>query len=549
MTAAEARTRPGWLVPTLRGYRRGWLWRDILAGLSAGAVVVPQAMAYATIANMPVQVGLYTCMVPMFVYAMLGGSRAMSTSTTSTIATLTATTLVSAGIAAGSSNALGSLVTLTFMVGVILLILRLLKLGGIVENISQPTIIGVQIGVGATVAIGQLPKLLGVTADLAGKGFLRALATIAETLGEVNLPTVLLSAASIAALFLFKRFLPRLPGPLLVVAAGILLAAFTGMTDAGVQLIAPVTEGLPGITLPKIVELGPLLGGALAIALMAFLESVAVARGIREQDDASIDSNRELLALSAANILGSFFTVLPAAGGFSQSAVNKGAGARSQLAQMVTVVLAVLIALFLGPVLSLLPQATLASLVFVAVVGLIKLGDLFRLARISPLDFWIALTTAIIGITLGLLPAVTAGVVITLVLVLGELNKPHVRVGKRRGDALAVHIDRGMYTANVSANLRVVYQQAVGAEPRITALVLDLYRMEATSITVLDSLAELDRNLASEGIALHLAAIPERALTVARRVEWYQGMEASGRTHRSVHDGLRAAESAAAASD
>jgi MFS superfamily sulfate permease-like transporter len=214
---------------------------------------------------------------------------------------------------------------------------------------------------------------------------------------------------------------------------------------------------------------------------------------------------------------------------------------------MVTVVLAVLIALFLGPVLSLLPQATLASLVFVAVVGLIKLGDLFRLARISPLDFWIALTTAIIGITLGLLPAVTAGVVITLVLVLGELNKPHVRVGKRRGDALAVHIDRGMYTANVSANLRVVYQQAVGAEPRITALVLDLYRMEATSITVLDSLAELDRNLASEGITLHLAAIPERALTVARRVEWYQGVEAAGRTHHSVHDGLRAAETAASA--
>ncbi|KHK97242.1 sulfate transporter [Microbacterium mangrovi] len=534
------------MAPTLQGYRRGWLWRDILAGLSAGAVVVPQAMAYATIANMPVQVGLYTCMVPMFVYAMLGGSRAMSTSTTSTIATLTATTLVSAGVAAGSSNALGSLVTLTFVVGVILLILRLLRLGGIVENISQPTIIGVQIGVGATVAIGQLPKLLGVSADLAGKGFLRALATLATTLGEVNVPTVLLSAGSIAALFLFKRFVPRLPGPLLVVAGGILLAAFTGMTDAGVELIAPVKEGLPGITLPKLVEFAPLLGGALAIALMAFLESVAVARGIREQNDPAIDSNRELLALSAANILGSLFTVLPVAGGFSQSAVNKGAGARSQLAQLVTVVLAVLIALFLGPVLSLLPQATLASLVFVAVVGLIKLGDLFRLARISPIDFWVALTTALVGITLGLLPAVTIGVLITLVLVLAELNKPRVRVGKRRGDALAIHIDRGLYTANVNGNLRVVFQEAVAAQPPITAVVLDLYRLEAATITVVDALAELDRNLAAEGITLHLAALPDRALTVARRMEWFQGVEASGRAHPSVHDGLCAAASAPA---
>jgi MFS superfamily sulfate permease-like transporter len=209
---------------------------------------------------------------------------------------------------------------------------------------------------------------------------------------------------------------------------------------------------------------------------------------------------------------------------------------------MVTVVLAVLVALFLGPVLSLLPQATLAALVFVAVIGLIKLGDLFRLARISPLDFWIALTTAVIGVTLGLLPAVAAGVIITLMLVLGELNKPHVRTGKRRGDVLAVHIDRGMYTANVSANLRVVYAEAVAARPPITAVVLDLYRMEATTITVLDALAELDRDLAAVGITLHLAAIPERALVVARRVEWYQGMEASGRTHPSVHDGLRTAE-------
>src|SRR5688572_9743553 len=150
-------------MPTLSGYRRAWLGRDLLAGLSAGAVVIPQAMAYATIANLPVQVGLYTCIVPMLVYACLGGSRAMSVSTTSTIATLTATTLVSAGVAAGAEDAIGSLMMLTLLVGVILLLARLCRLGSLVENISGATVLGIKIGVGATVAVGQLPKLLGET--------------------------------------------------------------------------------------------------------------------------------------------------------------------------------------------------------------------------------------------------------------------------------------------------------------------------------------------------------------------------------------------------
>ena len=142
MSSSPSRLPP-WLLPTLSGYRTAWLGRDILAGLTAGAVVVPQAMAYATIANLPVQVGLYTCIVPMLVYAMLGGSRAMSVSTTSTIATLTAATMVSAGIAAGSDDALGSLMMLTLLVGAILLLARVFSLGSLVENISDATALGV----------------------------------------------------------------------------------------------------------------------------------------------------------------------------------------------------------------------------------------------------------------------------------------------------------------------------------------------------------------------------------------------------------------------
>lgn len=531
------------IFPTLSGYQRAWLTPDIVAGISAGAVVIPQAMAYATIANLPVQVGLYTCLVPLFVYAMLGGSRAMSTSSTSTIATLTATTMVSAGIAAGAEDALGSLVTLTLLVGVILLGMRLLRLGALVENISSATILGVQIGVGATVAVGQLPKLFGVDINFTGHGFIHSLNATIEALPGQNLPTVLLSAGSIIVLFVLKKWAPRVPAAVVVVVAGILLVAFGGLRDMGVELIAPVPGGLPIPMLPDFGSIGAMAPGAFAIAMMAFLESVAVARGIRKPGEKQIDADQELLAVSAANVVGSFFATLPAAGGFSQSAVNQGSGARTQLSSVVTVVLALLVALFLGPVLSFLPQATLASLVFVAVIGLINVGDLVRLARISPRDFWIALATAVVGLSVGLLPAVAVGVIITLVIVLREINKPRLSVTGRTGTAFGIHLGRGLYTANALENERAIIELVeaqLQAEPT-DAVVLDLERLEAISITVLDVLADLDRELAGIGVQLHVAALPIAAETVAAKLPWYQGMQAAGRVHASVAAGLAAA--------
>lgn len=446
---AERRaTRLTWLAPTLHGYRRAWLGRDIVAGLSAGSVVIPQAMAYATIANLPVQIGLYTCMVPMFVYAMLGGSRAMSVSTTSTIATLSATTLLSAGVAADAENPIPDLMALTLIVGILLLLARILKLGGIVEYISKPTIIGVQIGVGATVAIGQLPKLLGEDIDALAEGFLPAVFAAIDALPEANLPTVLLSVGAAVVLLALNRFAPQVPGPLVVVAAGIALMALTGLRDAGVALIEPVPQGFPPLELPSFASAGALLPGAAAIALMAFLESSAVARSIREAGEPQIDSNRELFAAGAVNVIGGMFQALPAAGGFSQSAVNRAAGARSQLAALVTVALAVLVALFLGPVLSFMPQAVLAVLVFVAVAGLIDIRALMALWRLNRSDFWVAALTAVVGLTAGLLEAVAVGVFGTFAVLLRELNKVRLQVDGARDGVLTVRLRGPLYTAN-----------------------------------------------------------------------------------------------------
>lgn len=527
------------LLPTLTAYRRAWLGPDLVAGLTAGAVVVPQAMAYATIAELPVQVGLYTCIVPMLVYALLGGSRAMSVSTTSTVATLTATTLVTAGVTAGSEDHLGSLMMLSLLVGAILLAARLLRLGGLVENISGATVLGVKIGVGGTVAISQLPKLLGEDAEPTGEGFLRALLAVARAFESVNPPTVALSVASIVVMVLMQRFLPRIPGTLTVAAGGILLVAVARIDQAGVALIDPVPQGLPPLSLPDPTHVVALLPGALAIAMMVFLESATVARSIRKRTDPPIDADRELVAIGLANLAGACFPTLPAAGGLSQSAVNQRAGAQTQLAALVTVALAILFALFLGPVLSLLPQATLAAMVVVAVASLIDIPTLVHWARISPVDFWVALTVAVIGLTAGLLPAVGAGVAITLVLVLRELNTPRIDVLETRGASLALHLGRGLYTANVRANELAILGIVAEAPHPVDRLVLDVRRVDVMTVTVLDALADLDRELAAKGTELHLAGLPDHAGRIARRTEWFRRLEAEGRVHSEVAAGLR----------
>jgi MFS superfamily sulfate permease-like transporter len=350
-----------------------------------------------------------------------------------------------------------------------------------------------------------------------------------------------LSAVSIALLFVLKRFAPAIPSALIVVVGGILLVAFAGIQNLGVDLIAKVPQGLPVPHLPNFTHTLDLLPGALGIALMAFLETVAVGRGIRKSGEPQIDSNRELLAISAASIAGSFFYTLPAAGGFSQSAVNQNSGAKSQLAQATTVVLAVLVALFLGPVLSLLPQATLASLVFVAVLGLIDVKGLIRLAKISPRDFWIALATAIVGLTAGLLAAVLVGVVVTLILVLRELNTPRLDVLGREKDVLAVHLGRGLYTGNVQENERAIIALAREQDPPIRALVLDLERIYAVTITVLEGLEELDNELAALGITLYVARVPATSVTVAQKLPWYRSLEESERTYATISEAMTAA--------
>lgn len=543
------------LVPAvgwLQGYHRGWLRADVVAGIAAGLVVVPQAMAYATIAAQPVQVGLYTCMVPMAVYALTGGSRVLSVSTTSTIATLAASTLVGAGVvAAGTTagdDAAADLATLVLLVGLVLVGARLLRIGSLVDNISEAIVVGIKVGVGLTVAAGQLPAALGIETTPDGSSFFEQLVPVVRHLGDAEPTTVLLSAVTIAVLLGIGRVLPTVPGPLVAVVGGILLVAVFGIDDDGVALIAEVPRGLPAPLLPDLDRVSALFPGAVAIAFMAYLETVSVARAVRRPGDPSIDNDQELTANGASAVTGAFFGALPPAGGFSQTAVNDRAGARTQVSSLTTVLLAVATALFLGPVLDDLPRATLAAIVIVAVLGLIKPSDFAFLARFDRLELFVAVLTAVVGLVAGLLVAVAVGVAANLLLVLRELN--HAGTDELRAlpdgslvpavvvpeippvpGLLVLRITAPVYTANARGIQAKVIDAVEATDPRPRVVVVDMTVVGQLTVTALTVGRELEQQLADRGVELWIAALPPRALAQAHEAPGWSRLDAAGRLH------------------
>ncbi|WP_051063269.1 SulP family inorganic anion transporter [Ilumatobacter nonamiensis] len=539
----------GWL----RGYDRSWLGRDLTGGLAAGAVVIPQAMAYATIAELPPEVGLYTCMVPMLVYALLGGSRTLSVSTTSTVAVLSGSTLLAAGVAADGTDPARELATLTILVGVILLGARLLRLGSLIDNISEATLIGIKLGVGLTVAAGQLPKLFGVDGDSSATAFFGEMGGLIDDLSDANGPTIWLSVATLGVLLGLGRLLPRVPAPLVATALGILLVQFWSIDDDGVALITPVPSGLPLPVLPDLDRAGALLGGAFAIAIMCFLETASAAGTVRQPDEPPIDNDQELVANGLACVLGGLFRAMPSAGGFSQTAINQRAGAKTQLSEIVTVLLAVACALFLGGVLSELPEATLGCMVVVAVLGLIKPAEFVRLWRIDRLSFWIAVLTAVAGLVFGLLEAVLAGVLITLLLVLYEMNQIGVTelqvtvqgddlrvAGKHtrpvRG-LLVLRVDGPVYTANARRVSRQILAAVDAEKPAV--VIVDASATVRATVTVIDQLDELDQRIQERDASLWLTALPVQSFESLQNLPAWQAWDDEGRLHPTALAAVR----------
>ena len=523
------------LIPSigwLREYPKEWLGLDVIAGLTAAAVVIPKAMAYATVAGLPVQVGLYTAFLPMLIYAVLGTSRPLSVSTTTTIAILTSAQL--GQVAHGSDPAVlmrGS-ATLTLLVGTILVLASLLRLGFMANFISEPVLIGFKAGIGLVIVMDQAAKILGI--HFPKGSFLHNLVAIVQGLPATSVPTLAVGAVMIGLLVGLERFLPRAPAPLIALAVGIAGMSLLGLAAHGVESVGQIPRGLPSFTSPDLALLIELWPGALGIALMSFTETIAAGRAFATSEERSPRGNQELLATGLANVGGALLGAMPAGGGTSQTAVNRRAGARTQLAEVITAGATLVTMLFLAPLIALMPQAGLAAVVIFYSIGLIHMGDFRVILGIRRTEFLWALVAFVGVVLVGTLQGIVVAIVASLVALAYQTANPAVHVlGRKPGTnvfrprsgqhpedetfpgLLILRPEGRMFFANAERLAEKMRPLVAAARPRVVAL--DLSAVFDLEYTALKMLTEAEKRQRERGVSLWLIGLNPDVLAMVQR--------------------------------
>jgi len=518
---------PDWI----RDYRAGWFPLDVLAGLTAAAVVIPKAMAYATIAGLPVQIGLYTAFLPMIIYAALGTSRPLSVSTTTTVAILTGAALGEAGRAGDPASLLGAAAMLTLLVGAILVLAALLRLGFVANFISEPVLIGFKAGIGLVIVLDQVPKLLGIHFHKAS--FFHNVLAIAHGIPDASLATVTVGAVMVGILVALERLLPRAPAPLIAVASGIAGMSLLGLDAYGVGTVGDVPTGLPSVTWPRVELAVPLWPAAAGIALMSFTETIAAGRAFAQSGEPVLRPNRELLATGLANAGGAFLGAMPSGGGTTQTAVNRLAGARTQLAGLVTAAATLATMLLLAPFIGLMPQATLAAVVIVYSIGLIKPAEFRTILDVRRTEFVWALVALAGVVLLGTLQGILVAIVVSLVGLAYQVADPPLYVlGRKPGTnvfrprsaehpedetfpgLLLLRPEGRIFFANAERLGEKMRAQIAAAKPTVVALHLrGVFDLEYTALKML---TEGEARLRANGVLLWLVGLNPGVLAMVQ---------------------------------
>jgi len=513
-------------------YQKEWLRPDLIAGVTAAAVVIPKAMAYATIAGLPVQVGLYTAFLPMMIYAVLGTSRPLSVSTTTTIAILAATALERTASGTNITSLLRVSAMLTLLVGVFLVLSSLLRLGFIANFISAPVLVGFKAGIGLVIVTDQIPKILGIHFP---KGSVpHNLLAIFHGIPHTSLITLALGAVMIAMLVGVEWYLPRAPAPLIAVTAGILGASLLHLHAHGVALIGHIPRGLPPITAPDFSRAAQLWPAALGIALMSFTETIAAGRAFAESGEPLPQANRELLSTGVANVGGAFLGAMPAGGGTTQTAVNRLAGARTQLAELVTALVVLATMLLLSPLIALMPEATLAAVVIVYSIGLIRPAEFEAIRKIRRTEFTWALTAFAGVVVLGTLKGIFVAIVVSLVALAYQVAVPPVYVLGRKPATnvfrplskehpedetfpglLLLRLEGRVFFANaelIGQKMRLLAEQW---HPKVVAI--DFSNVPDLEYTALKMLTEGEKKQRERGVSVWLVDLNPKVLAMVQR--------------------------------
>ena len=516
---------------TAIGQRATPLRLDIVAGLTAAAVVLPKAMAYASVAGLPVAVGLYTAFIPMVIYALLGSSRVLSVSSTTTIAILAGTQLGLAVPDADPGKLVTATATLTAMVGAMLILARLMRLGFVANFISAPVLTGFKAGIGLVIVLDQVPKLLGI--HIAKQGFFQDLVSVVQHVPETSLLTLGVAAATFLVLVGMERLWPHSPAPLVAVSGGIAAAWFFGLPALGVSTVGLIPQGFPSLTMPNLALIQQLAPGALGIALMSFTETIAAGRAFARPGDPAIDANRELIAIGAANLGGAFFSAMPAGGGTSQTAVVRAAGGRSQKASLVTAATAVATMILLAPVLGLLPNATLAAVVIVYSVGLIQPAEFIAIRKVRTMEFRWAIVAALGVLMFGTLNGIVVAIILSLIGLASQSANPRVSVIGRKPGAdvlrplspehpddetfeglLIVRPEGRLFFVNVQSVADRIQALIAQYNPRIVAL--DMSRVPDIEYSALQALMDAEERATGRDVVVWLVGLNPGVLEVVR---------------------------------
>jgi sulfate permease, SulP family len=411
----------GWLA----AYRREWLSSDAVAGVTLAAYAIPVSLAYAALAGLPPQVGVYGYMLGGIGYALLGASRQLAIGPTSAISLMIAGTV--GALAGGDAVRYAQIASLAaFAVAVLCFIAWLFKLSVLVRLVSDSILVGFKAGAGLTIIMSQLPSLLGVPGG--GHNFFDRAIKLIGQLGHINSLVLAIGVVALLLLLLGERFLPGKPVGITIVALAIVVATVLGFPALGVPVTGKIPEGLPALGMPSfgLLEFDDLFPLAAGCVLLAYIEGVSAARSFAAKHGYPLDVRQEFLGLGAANLAAAFGHGYPVAGGLSQSAVNDSAGARTPLALMICSVALGLCLLFFTGLLTNLPKAVLASIVFAAVYKLVDIRSLLRMWRVSRIDFYAAVIALVSVLLLGILQGVLLASIASIFLLLARASRPNV---------------------------------------------------------------------------------------------------------------------------
>ena len=509
-----------------RGYQRDWLRGDVVAGLTVAAYLVPQVMAYATVAGLPPVVGLWAALVPLAVYAVLGSSRQLSVGPESTTALMTATAL--GPLAAGDPGRYAALAaTAALIVGALCFVAGLARLGFLADLLSHPVLIGYMAGVAVIMIGSQLGKVTGVSVE--GDEFLDQIRSFVGGLDELHWPTVVLATAVLVVLLVLAWLAPRLPGPLIAILVAAVVVSVFSLHRTGIKVVGDIPGGLPtpGVSAIPAADLMALLIPAAGIAIVAFNDNVLTARTFAVRHGQDIDANAELRALGVCNVGTGLMQGFPVSSSGSRTALGDAVGGRSQLYSIVTLAFVVVVMLFGRGVLATFPSAALGALVIYAALRLIDVPEFKRLARFRHSEVALALATTVAVLVFGVLYGVLVAIGLSILELLRRMARAHDGVlGFVPGVAgmhdvddypqadlvpglLVYRYDAPLFFANAE-NFRERAIAAVDDYPgRVDWFVLNAEANVEVDLTALDAVDQLRTELARRGIVFAMARVKQ----------------------------------------